>query len=92
MVKNGALAINVGKIVWAGKRIALPADIESVANQVYDGEGGWVTPTFLGAHALPPEYEGQGDEYIDFVCNTVMSELAAQHLVRQGKLIKSIGR
>jgi imidazolonepropionase len=39
-----------------------------------------VVPTYLGAHALPPEYEGQSDAYIDFVCNTVMPEVATQKL------------
>ena len=185
MVKNGALAINAGKIVWIGKRNALPADIESAANQVYDGDGGWITPgfvdchthlvyagsrarefelglqgatyeeiarqgggirstvaatresdeealfdqsaprlkalmregvttveiksgygldleteirmlrvarklgekysvtvvpTYLGAHALPSEFEGRSDEYVDFVCHSVMPEVAAQQL------------
>lgn len=185
IVKNGALAIKAGKIVWVGKRNALPADIESAANQVYDGDGGWVTPglvdchthlvyggsrahefelrlqgatyeeiarqgggirstvaatrqadeesllnqsaprlkalmqegvttvevksgygldletemrilrvarklgekypvtvvpTYLGAHALPVEYEGQSNRYIDFVCNTVMPEVATLKL------------
>jgi imidazolonepropionase len=37
-------------------------------------------PTFLGAHALPPEYEGKSDQYIDFVCNEVMPQVAAQNL------------
>ena len=27
-----------------------------------------VRTTFLGAHALPPEYEGRADDYIDAVC------------------------
>ena len=39
-----------------------------------------VVPTFLGAHALPPEYEGQSDRYVDFVCNEVIPQVAAQHL------------
>ncbi len=39
-----------------------------------------VVPTFLGAHALPPEYEGESDQYIDFVCNEVMPQVAAQNL------------
>lgn len=39
-----------------------------------------VVPTFLGAHALPPEYVGQSDRYIDFVCNEVMPQVAAQQL------------
>lgn len=28
--------------------------------------------TFLGAHAIPPEYQGRADDYIDFVCETVL--------------------
>ena len=39
-----------------------------------------VVPTFLGAHALPPEYEGKSDQYIDFVCNEVLPQVAAQNL------------
>jgi imidazolonepropionase len=39
-----------------------------------------VMPTFLGAHALPPEYEGRDDDYIDFVCNQVLPQIAARNL------------
>ena len=31
-----------------------------------------VTPTLLGAHALPPEYAGRVDAYIDLVCNAMI--------------------
>lgn len=31
-----------------------------------------VHTTFLGVHAVPPEYEGRAENYIDFVCNTVL--------------------
>lgn len=31
-----------------------------------------IKTTFLGAHALPPEYEGRADDYIDFVCEIVL--------------------
>ncbi|MGS2724673.1 imidazolonepropionase [Porticoccus sp. GXU_MW_L64] len=31
-----------------------------------------VKTTFLGAHALPPEYKGRGDDYIDVVCNEML--------------------
>lgn len=185
MVENGALAVGGEKIVWVGKRDELPADLESTAADVYDGEGGWITPglvdchthliyggsrarefelrlqgatyeeiarqgggirstvsatrqadeeslieqsaprlealmqegvttveiksgygldfetelrmlsaarklgerypvtvvpTFLGAHALPPEYEGKSEQYIDFVISKVLPEVAAQNL------------
>ncbi len=39
-----------------------------------------VVPTFLGAHALPPEYEGRSDDYINFVCQEVLPEVAARKL------------
>ncbi|AOB31648.1 imidazolonepropionase [Bordetella sp. H567] len=35
-----------------------------------------VRTTFLGAHALPPEYAGRADDYIDFVCTQVLPEAA----------------
>lgn len=31
-----------------------------------------IEATFLGAHAVPPEYAGRVDDYVDFVCNTVL--------------------
>lgn len=32
--------------------------------------------TFLGAHALPPEYKGDSDAYIDMVCNEMIPKIA----------------
>ena len=40
-----------------------------------------VYTTFLGAHALPPEYRGRPDEYVELVCSGMLPELAAQGLV-----------
>ena len=40
-----------------------------------------VVPTFMGAHAIPPEYEGRGDEYIDMLCNKVIPEVRKRGLV-----------
>lgn len=31
-----------------------------------------IVSTFLGAHALPEEYKGRGDEYIDFLINEML--------------------
>jgi len=39
-----------------------------------------VRTTFLGAHALPAEYKGRSDDYIDFVCREVMPRTAAEGL------------
>lgn len=51
-----------------------------VAQQLGEKYPVTVVPTYLGAHALPPEFEGRSDEYIDFVCNSVMPEVVAQKL------------
>ena len=39
-----------------------------------------VRTSFLGAHALPPEFEGRSDDYIDAVCRW-MADLHAQGLI-----------
>ncbi|MGO4780663.1 imidazolonepropionase, partial [Lysobacter sp. 2RAB21] len=39
-----------------------------VARQVGEALGVQVRTTYLGAHALPPEYQGHADDYIDMVC------------------------
>jgi imidazolonepropionase len=35
-----------------------------------------VRTTFLGAHALPPEFAGRSDDYIDFVCEKMLPAVA----------------
>lgn len=40
-----------------------------------------VKTTFLGAHALPPEFASQPDDYIDHVCNDMLPALAGEDLV-----------
>ncbi|MEC4592051.1 imidazolonepropionase [Nitrospirillum amazonense] len=39
-----------------------------------------ITTTFLGAHALPPEFSGDADGYIDFLCDTVLPAAAGEGL------------
>jgi imidazolonepropionase len=40
-----------------------------------------VATTFLGAHALPPEFAGRADDYIGAVCEQMLPALAAEGLV-----------
>jgi imidazolonepropionase len=39
-----------------------------------------VRTTFLGAHALPPEYQGRRDDYVRHLCNAMLPAVAAQQL------------
>jgi imidazolonepropionase len=40
-----------------------------------------VCKTFLGAHALPPEYAGRSDDYIALVCEEMLPQAHAEGLV-----------
>lgn len=40
-----------------------------------------VKTTFLGAHALPPEFAGRADDYITEVCDVMLPALVAEDLV-----------
>lgn len=40
-----------------------------------------ITSTFLGAHALPPEFAGRADEYIQSVCEVMLPALVQEGLV-----------
>ena len=52
-----------------------------VARRLAQTCGVTVRTTFLGAHALPPEYAGRSQEYTDLVSNVMLPALAAEGLV-----------
>jgi imidazolonepropionase len=52
-----------------------------VARRLGEALGVTVRTTFLGAHALPPEYAGRSQAYVDVVCNEMLPALAAEGLV-----------
>ncbi|MEY2448741.1 MAG: imidazolonepropionase [Acidimicrobiaceae bacterium] len=39
-----------------------------------------VVTTFLGAHTVPDEFEGNADDYVEFVCDVVLPAVAAERL------------
>lgn len=39
-----------------------------------------IKSTFLGAHALPAEFQGRSDEYIDWVCGEMLEQVVANNL------------
>ena len=52
-----------------------------VARRLADAHDVTVKTTFLGAHALPPEYAGRADDYVDLVCDTMLPALVDEGLV-----------
>ena len=52
-----------------------------VARRLAQAHGVTVRTTFLGAHALPPEFQGRSQDYIDLVCREMLPALHAEGLV-----------
>ena len=52
-----------------------------VARRIGEVRDVTVATTFLGAHALPPEYQDRPDAYIEYVTGEVLPALAAEGLV-----------
>ncbi len=46
------------------------------ARRLGEAMGVRVRTTFLGAHTVPPEYEGRADAYIDYLCQSVLPAIA----------------
>jgi imidazolonepropionase len=46
-----------------------------VAQKLGENFGLHVEKTFLGAHAVPPEYKGKAQEYCDYVCEEMMPKI-----------------
>jgi imidazolonepropionase len=40
-----------------------------------------IKATFLGAHAIPPEYQGNNDAYVDYMLDEILPEASRQGLV-----------
>lgn len=47
-----------------------------IARQLAEERPISVVATFLGAHALPPEYAGRADAYIDLICQQMIPHIA----------------
>jgi imidazolonepropionase len=43
---------------------------------------GTVVPTLLGAHAVPPEYRGRSQQYVDLVCREMIPTIAKRKLAQ----------
>ena len=50
IVKDGAIAVEKGRIAWIGPEDQLPADAAEGAKRVHRLEGAWVTPGLIDCH------------------------------------------
>ncbi|WP_434033429.1 imidazolonepropionase [Cupriavidus sp. a3] len=79
LLAEGVTAIEIK----SGYGLSLEAERKQlrVARRLGEQFGVAVRTTFLGAHALPPEYAGRADDYIDLVCGSMLPALAEEGLV-----------
>src|SRR5690606_41779829 len=49
-VRDAALGLEAGRIAWIGPREALPGAPETLAREVVQLDGAWVTPGLIDAH------------------------------------------
>lgn len=58
-----------------GLELAAERRMLQAARKLGEREGVTVRTTFLGAHALPSEFQGRADDYIDLVCGEMLPTL-----------------
>lgn len=68
--------------VKSGYGLSLEHELKSLraARRLGEARRVTVTTTFLGAHALPPEFTGDPDGYIDLVCREMIPAVAGEGL------------
>jgi imidazolonepropionase len=79
LLSEGVTAIEIKS--GYGLDLASERKMLRVARQLGERFPVTVYTTFLGAHALPPEYAGRADDYIDEVCARMLPALADEGLV-----------
>ena len=80
---DALLAEGVGTIeIKSGYGLELEAELRMLraARRLGELRPVRVVTTFLGAHALPPEFAGDADGYIDLVCQSMLPAVAAENL------------
>ena len=80
---DALIAEGVGTIeIKSGYGLELETEIKMLraARRLGELRGVRMVTTFLGAHAVPPEFAGDADGYIDLVCDQMLPAVAAAGL------------
>ena len=78
LIEDGACTVEIK----SGYGLSLDDELKMLraARALADKRKVRIVTTFLGAHALPPEADGDKDLYIDLVCNEMMPVVAREKL------------
>jgi imidazolonepropionase len=80
MMRQGTTAVEIksGYALSEEGEIKMLEAITELADEHYMT----IRSTFLGAHALPPEFKDRRNEYIDLLCNRMMPHIAKRKLAQ----------
>jgi imidazolonepropionase len=73
-LRDAALAVNRGRIVWLGHRAELPAGLHT--GQSIDGGGAWVTPGLIDCHTHIVYAGNRSDEFEARLLGATYAEIA----------------
>jgi imidazolonepropionase len=78
LIAEGATTVEIK----SGYGLSLPHELKSLraARELGRHRRVRIRTTFLGAHALPPEFAGEPDDYIDAICHEMIPAVAAEGL------------
>ncbi|MEH6436979.1 imidazolonepropionase [Massilia sp. DD77] len=79
MLREGVTTLEIKS--GYGLELEAEARMLQAARRLGEQLGVRVRTTFLGAHALPPEFAGRADDYVTEVCERMLPRLAQQGLV-----------
>jgi imidazolonepropionase len=70
--------------VKSGYGLTVEAELKSLAaiGELQKTQPVDLVPTFMGAHAVPPEYKANKEEYVKLVCEKMIPAVAEQHLAQ----------
>jgi imidazolonepropionase len=77
-VRDGALAVQDGRIAWVGPRGELPGPAETLAREVRSAGGGWITPGLIDCHTHLVFGGDRSDEFERRLRGATYAEIARE--------------
>src|SRR5260221_513600 len=74
VIENAAVLVSDDTITWAGRMEDLSM------SSVKEEEVITIVATFLGAHAVPPEFKGKKDDYVREITDRMIPYIGAKKL------------
>ena len=68
----------------SGYGLSTDSELKSleVIQRVSQNHSNDIIPTYMGAHAFPPEYSGNLDSYVDLICNEMIPAVSKQGIAK----------